>query len=227
MKTTFHPLIVFDMDGTLIDSLPDIGNSSRYLLQSYNLPSVNDETIRKMVGDGINILVKRLLTHAGDKAAFIDQGEATERFIAEYIPHSTQYSHPFDGAIPCLEEFKKQGWKIALCTNKITKAAVHILKQLKLDSYFDVVAGADSFAEKKPDPRHLEGIVRVEHADLMHTVMVGDHINDILVAQRAKIAGSIFARWGYGDDSVGKQATCQADSMEALPGIAQKIISGI
>ncbi|MDI2090322.1 HAD family hydrolase [Commensalibacter oyaizuii] len=222
MNAHSRPLIVFDMDGTLIDSLPDIADSSRYLLQSYQLPSVNDQTVRSMIGDGIKILVERLLNHAGNTT--IDLHEATQRFITYYVDHSTDYSHAFDGTIKCLEEFKKRDWLIALCTNKITSAADLILQQLQLGYYFDIIGGGDRFADKKPNACHLEGVINLLHADPAQTVMVGDHMNDILVAKHAKIAGSIYAAWGYGSSEIGKQATCTANSIIELPDLAEKII---
>ncbi|MDI2111705.1 HAD family hydrolase [Commensalibacter nepenthis] len=225
MNYSTNPVIVFDMDGTLIDSLPDLANSARYLMQSYQVPSVTDEDVRLMVGDGIKVLVERLLSHAGNTASKIDIQEATDRFIAYYVNHSTEYSKPFDGAVQTMEEFKKRGWKIALCTNKITSAAKLILEQLQIDHFFDAVGGGDLFADKKPHACHLEGIMRMLNADPTKTVMVGDHINDILVAKNAKIAGSIFAVWGYSKPELGQQATLVANRLLELPDVAEKVIS--
>lgn len=225
MNYDANPVIVFDMDGTLIDSLPDLANSARYLMQSYQLPSVTDQDVRLMIGDGIKVLVERLLAHAGNAASKIDIQEATDRFIAYYVEHSTDYSRPFEGAVQAMEEFKKRGWKIALCTNKITSAAKLILEQLKIDHFFDAVGGGDLFADKKPHACHLEGIMKMLNADPAKTVMVGDHINDILVAKNAKVAGSVYAAWGYGPAEIGKQATLVANTLLELPNVAEKIIS--
>lgn len=225
MSYISNPVIVFDMDGTLIDSLPDLANSARYLMKEYDLPSVTDKDVRLMIGDGIRVLVERLLAFAGDKASRIDFEEAVNRFIAYYMDHSTEYSKPFDGAVQAMEEFKKRGWKIALCTNKITKAAEQILIQLKIDHLFDAVGGGDLFADKKPHACHLEGIMKMLNADPAKTVMVGDHINDILVAENAKVAGSIYAAWGYGAEDVGKQATLVANTLIDLPNVVENIIA--
>lgn len=224
MKNTSSPLIVFDMDGTLIDSLPDINRSCQTLLQSYRLPSVTTDFIRSTLGDGIHATVERVLNHVGKAAASIDRKEAVQRFIADYTPHAADISKPFDGALTCLETFKKEGWKIALCTNKLTKAATNILDKLNLTAFFDAVGGGDRFANKKPDPSHLLGIINLLSSDPLKTVIVGDHLNDILVAKNAHIAGSIFAQWGYGKPEMGIDATRQAQSIRQIPSIAQEII---
>ncbi|CAI3933852.1 HAD family hydrolase [Commensalibacter communis] len=225
MNYSANPVIVFDMDGTLIDSLPDLSNSARYLMQSYQLPTVTDQDVRLMIGDGIKVLVERLLSHAGSSGDTINVQEATDRFITYYVEHSTDYSKPFDGAVQIMEEFQKHGWKIALCTNKITNAAELILKQLKIDHFFDAVGGGDLFEDKKPHACHLEGIMKMLNADPTKTVMVGDHINDILVAKNAKVAGSVFAAWGYSKAEVGEQATLVANTLLELPDSAKKIIT--
>lgn len=225
MNISYPRLIVFDMDGTLIDSLPDLANSSRYLLKSYNLPEVGDEIVRPMLGDGINRLVQRLLEQFGKQSQDIDLKEATDRFIADYVPHSVDYSKPFEGAIECLKQLKTDGWKIALCTNKITNAAIHILEKLHLDSYFDTVGGGDLFAACKPDPRHLEGIIKAIGTNAARTVMVGDHMNDIRVAENAHAAGSIFAAWGYCPAEIGKYASKIAYSMRDVPALANQLIN--
>lgn len=212
------------MDGTLMDSLPDIANSSRYLLKLYNLPSVDDRIVRSMIGDGIQLLVERLLDQAGTEAKFINRKEATDHFIEYYSDHSSDYTKPFENAEKCLENFKLHNWAIALCTNKITKVAKDILKHHHLDHFFDVVGGGDSFAHKKPHACHLEGIMKEINAKAARTVMVGDHLNDILVAKNAHIAGSIFALWGYGKLEIGDQATRVAKMITDLPKIAEDII---
>lgn len=224
MNYIANPLIVFDMDGTLIDSLPDLANSARYLMKEYDLPSVTDQDVRLMIGDGMKVLVERLFSFVGNKASTINFDEAMDRFIAYYMDHSTEYSKPFDGAMQAMEEFKKRGWKIALCTNKITKAAEQILVQLKIDHFFDAVGGGDLFADKKPHACHLEGIMKMVNADPTKTVMVGDHINDILVAKNAHIAGCIYAAWGYGKPELIQQATQSANSILELPDLAESIL---
>lgn len=224
MRPISAPLIVFDLDGTLIDSLPDIANSCRTLLKNYDLPLVTDHEVRAMIGDGIKVTVERLLNHIGKDAHSINREEALNFFIKDYFLHGADTSHPFTGAKECLEEFKQKGWKIAVCTNKLTEAAEIILKKFNLTSYFGIIAGGDRFANKKPDPCHIEGILHHLSADPSKTVMVGDHHNDIAVAHNAHLAGSIFAEWGYGNAEVGQEATFTANSLSQVPQLAEKII---
>ena len=219
-----YPLIVFDMDGTLIDSLPDIDRSCQTLLKSYGLPPINTQSVRSTLGDGIKVTVEKILDNAGKEASFIDRNEAIERFIKDYVPHAADLSKPFERAEEVLIKFKKNGWKIALCSNKITQAAKNILEKLNLQSYFDFIAGGDCFADKKPYPVHLLGIINYLQVLPTKTVMVGDHLNDIHVARNAHITGSIFAEWGYGDLCIGKEATMRARSIKDVPIIAEKMI---
>lgn len=213
------------MDGTLINSLPDIYNSCKRLLELYSLPPVSLQLVRSTLGDGIQVTVEKLLNHVGKPADSIDRKTAVNAFIKDYVPHSADNSQPFDGALTCLEIFRQRKWHIALCTNKITQAAENILDKLSLSKYFDMVAGGDRFAHKKPDPCHLQGIIDHLGCDSSQTIMVGDHLNDILVAKNARIAGSIFAQWGYGKPEMGSGATRQAQSIEQVPDIAQEILN--
>lgn len=218
------PLIVFDMDGTLIDSLPDIDRSCQNLLKSYGLPSIDTQFVRSTLGDGIKVTVEKILDHAGGKANNINRKEAIKKFIEDYVPHAADQSKPFKGTEDVLISFREMGWKIALCSNKITQAAEAILKKLNLQSYFDFVAGGDRFADKKPNPVHLHGIINHLHCSPLQTIMVGDHQNDILVAKNARIAGSIFAEWGYGNSDIRQNATVRARFITDVPFIAQQIL---
>ncbi|WP_239029763.1 HAD-IA family hydrolase [Novacetimonas pomaceti] len=216
-------LAVFDMDGTLIDSLPDLTACACRLLRHYGLPPVTPDTVRPMVGDGVGMLVRRLLAHAGEPARSIDADEAVSRYMADYTPHSTDLSHPFTGTRATLASLKGAGWKLAVCTNKPVAAARHILQVMELDQWFDAVGGGDSFAVRKPDPRHLLGTIEMAGGVPDRAIMVGDHHNDIAAAMGAHVRG-IFARWGYGAPDMEAGATVGADSISEIPHIARELI---
>ncbi|GBQ30361.1 HAD-IA family hydrolase [Gluconacetobacter azotocaptans] len=216
-------LAVFDMDGTLLDSLPDLAACADRLLTSYGLPGVTPDIVRPMVGDGVAALVRRLLAHAGDAAASIDPQQAAARYMADYTPRSTELSRPFPGTTYALETLKADGWMLAICTNKPVEAARRIVSALGLDGWFDAIGGGDSFPVRKPDPAHLLGTIGLAHGMPARAIMVGDHHNDILAATGAHV-GSVFARWGYGRPEMEAGATVGADAMVEIPHLAAQLV---
>ncbi|GCE88428.1 phosphoglycolate phosphatase [Komagataeibacter diospyri] len=224
MMNSFPPrLAVFDMDGTLIDSLPDLAACANRLLAHYGLPPIAVEQVRPMIGDGVAALVSRLLVHAGAAATGIDVTDATTRYMADYTPHSTDLSRPFPGTAGMLEDMQAAGWHMAVCTNKPVAAARHILQVLDLEKWFVAVGGGDSFSVRKPDPRHLLGTIEMAHGSPTRTIMTGDHHNDMATAIGAHVP-AIFARWGYGRPEMEAGATVGADSISEIPHLAAELV---
>ncbi|MBB2198203.1 MAG: phosphoglycolate phosphatase [Gluconacetobacter sp.] len=216
-------LAVFDMDGTLLDSLPDLAASADRMLQSYGLPGIAPDLVRAMVGDGVAALVRRLLVHAGEAATPIDAVEAVQRYMADYTPRSTEQSRLFPGTDYALKTLRAQGWRLAVCTNKPVAAATRIIDALGLEGVFDAIGGGDSFSARKPDPIHLLGTIQQAHGLPLRSVMVGDHHNDIAAAKGAGVR-AIFARWGYGRPEMEAGATAGGDSMTEIPHLAGELI---
>ncbi|KAB8123235.1 phosphoglycolate phosphatase [Komagataeibacter medellinensis] len=224
MMTASPPrLAVFDMDGTLIDSLPDLAACASRLLVHYSLPPITPDLVRPMIGDGVAVLVRRLLAHAGPSAAGIDATEATTRYMADYTPHSTDLSRPFPGTEAVLESLRADGWHMAVCTNKPVAAARHILQVLDLEKWFVAVGGGDSFSARKPDPCHLLGTIELAGGDPRRAIMTGDHRNDVACAMAAHIP-AIFARWGYGRPEMEAGATVGTDSIAEVARLAGELI---
>ncbi|MCP1221168.1 HAD-IA family hydrolase [Acetobacter orientalis] len=222
-------LAVFDMDGTLLDSLPDLAESGRALLASYNLPSVTDTQVRGMIGNGVPLLVERLLAAAATQGAKqqveqIDHAEACHRFMALYTPRATQLSRLFPGTEEALHTMRAQGWRLAVCTNKPEVAALAILERFNLFPLFACVGGGDSFVARKPDPRHLLGTIEKAQSTPEHTVMIGDMAPDLLAAQGAGCP-ALFAAWGYGDPTLADLAQAQAVSMTEVPDCAARLLA--
>ncbi|MGS0648822.1 phosphoglycolate phosphatase [Komagataeibacter melomenusus] len=215
-------LAVFDMDGTLIDSLPDLAACADWLLAQYNLPGITPEAVRPMIGDGVAMLVSRLLDHAGPAATSIDRAEATARYMAHYTPHSTDHSRPFPGTVAALAALHAAGWRMAVCTNKPVAAARHILEVMDLEKWFVTVGGGDSFGVRKPDPRHLLGTIEQAGSTPARALMIGDHHNDVACATGAHVP-VIFARWGYGRPEMEAGATVGADSIAEVPHLAGEL----
>ncbi|WP_240386504.1 HAD family hydrolase [Asaia bogorensis] len=206
---------VFDLDGTLIDSLPDLAESGMELLKSYDLHPPSMEAVRSMIGDGANRLVDRLLIYGGDEKR-IDRDEATKRFLEIYEPRSTSKTRLFPDTQETLTTLRERGIACVICTNKPIKAAQNIIETLGIASLIDAIGGGDSFATRKPDPEHIRNTVRLIHAEPARGIMIGDHQNDIMAAMGVPMP-SLFASWGYGDRSMSAHATAIAGCVAELP----------
>lgn len=206
---------VFDLDGTLIDSLPDLAESGIALLETYGLPQPDEAAIRSMIGDGARKLVDRLLISGGDKDS-IDRDEATRRFLDIYEPRATEKTRPFPNVEATLTLLRKRGIPCVICTNKPLQAAQAIIDKLGLSPLIDAIGGGDSFPVRKPDPDHIRKTMRLIGAEPMRGIMIGDHRNDIQAASGVPMP-SLFASWGYGDRSMSAHAGAIAGSVAELP----------
>ncbi len=216
---TAPPLLVFDLDGTLIDSLPDLAAALNRLLAARSLPELTPAEVAPMVGDGTKKLVERAFAARGRAAEAADH----DAFVADYTAHATVATRPFPGVEETLAALRDAGWRFAICTNKTVAATTIVLRALDLAHWFVAVGGGDSFAAHKPDPRHLRGTIEMAGADAGRTVMVGDHKNDIAVAKACGVA-SIFAAWGYGNAATADGATAVARRFEELVTIAPSLL---
>jgi phosphoglycolate phosphatase len=205
--------IVFDLDGTLIDSLPDIAASVNLALARHGFPPLPPLQIETMIGDGAKMLLIRAFAASG--------GEMTEAdlnvFIEHYTAHATDATTPYPGMVETLQTLHQAGHQLGVCTNKPAIAAREILVQLDLAKFFANVTGGDTTPYKKPDPRHLAATLAALGDG--PAVMIGDHYNDIAAAAGCAIP-AIFAAWGYGHADSPHIAQTAAD----LPGIIRDLL---
>jgi phosphoglycolate phosphatase len=178
--------VAFDLDGTLVETLPDLHESANRMLAQLGRPPVAESVVRAYIGDGVDRLVKRLLTGTTggepDAASFEN---AARDFRSHYAAVLTRASHPFAGAISTLEILRGRGFKLACVTNKPARFTEPLLQGLALTGYLDLVLSGDSLARKKPDPlplTHVAGAFGVEPAQLL---MVGDSPVDTEAARAA------------------------------------------
>lgn len=183
--------VVFDLDGTLIDSDGDIRAALNRTLAAQGLESLSHEAVKSMIGDGAKVLVERGFAARGKTAA----PEHLAAFLADYEANSAVETVPFPGIEAALAALQEAGHQLAVCTNKPAAAAQRILAALGIADYFDVVTGGDSTPWRKPDPRHLGATL--DALGTRDAVMIGDHENDMAAARGIPIPG-IFAAWGYG-----------------------------
>ncbi|MFT8550004.1 HAD hydrolase-like protein [Acetobacter okinawensis] len=225
-------LAVFDMDGTLLDSLPDLAECCREILAQCGLPLLSDAQVRTMIGNGVQVLVERALKaslaqkekESGVASSLpMSSEEAVSRFMAAYTPRATRLSRLFVGAEDALRSLHAQNWKLAVCTNKPEKAARRILSDFNLGSLFAAVGGGDSFVARKPDARHLLGTITQAGGIAARSVMVGDMSPDYLAAEGAECP-FVFARWGYGPTELAARATADAAAMRDIPALLERIM---
>ena len=196
--------VVFDLDGTLVDSVPDLASALNRLMQSRGLSSFDHPAVTAMVGDGAKALLDRAFAARGmaaDRTALAD-------FLADYTKNAAVLTRPYPGVVDTLEALRDDGWLMAVCTNKPEAPARRLLEALELMPFFASVGGGDSFPVRKPDPGHLAATLAAVGGDPKRTVMVGDHHNDIH-AGRGVGARTIWAEWGYGRDVAGADATAR------------------
>jgi phosphoglycolate phosphatase len=192
------PLVIFDLDGTLIDTAPDLIDSLNYTIEAVGMEPVTFDDVTFLVGQGVKVMITRAfeLRHK----PLDDQTFATlfDRFMGHYAAHMPGRSRPYPGAEACLSALTGAGFSLAICTNKAEELARPLIEKLGLLDRFPTITGGNTFAVRKPDAGHIFGTIDKAGASKSATVMVGDSVNDILAAKNAGIP-SIAVRFGYSD----------------------------
>jgi len=190
------PIIVFDLDGTLVDTAPDLVDTLNMLLVREGLPAVRYETARKLIGGGARAMIARGLEAEGRLAAPTDLERLVADFLAYYSEHLADRSQAFPGLIDALDALETEGFRFAVCTNKFEHLAIRLLEALKLSSRFAAICGPDTFGIPKPDPEVLRKTIAAAGGDPLRAVMVGDSITDIRTAHAAAVP-VIAVDFGY------------------------------
>ena len=188
--------IVFDLDGTLVDTAPDLINALNYILVREGMPPVPLHSARTMIGAGARRLLERGLELDGRVIELEDINRLTADFIDYYAAHIADASRPFEGLESALDDLAARGYRFAVCTNKLEWLSKLLLDRLGLSARFSAICGADTFGISKPDPAILRQTVARAGGELSSTVMVGDAGPDIGVARRAGVP-VIGVAFGY------------------------------
>ena len=193
-----NPTIVFDLDGTLVDTAPDLISALNFVLDREGLPPVPLASARNLIGAGARRLIERGLEAEGRAMTVKDIDRMTADFIDYYAEHIADASRPFEGLESALDDLSARGFLLAVCTNKLEWLSKRLLDQLGLSSRFSAICGADTFGISKPDPAILQQTILRAGGQLSSAIMVGDAGPDIGVARRAGIP-VIGVEFGYTD----------------------------
>ena len=190
------PLVVFDLDGTLIDTAPDLVDTLNIILAGEGLPAVPFAHARNMIGGGARMLIERGLAADGRASGRDEVDRLYRDFVAHYGEHIADRSRPFPGLEAALDQLAGAGWRFAVCTNKLEGLSLRLLDALGLSGRFDAICGQDTFGVQKPHPDILLHTIRRAGGVPERAIMVGDSINDIDVARAAKVP-VIAVAFGY------------------------------
>ena len=188
-------LVVFDLDGTLVDSHRDLADAANAMLLEFGATPLAAEEITAMVGDGAAMLVRRVLKRGGLVAT--DARHALERFLVHYDERLLATTKPYDGMEETLRALRAEGRQLAVLTNKPHRASVRILEGLDLLALFSDVVGGDTAYGRKPDPAGLLAVVSNANTTPGETLFVGDSAVDLATARAAGTA-ICLARYGFG-----------------------------
>ena len=214
-------LLVFDLDGTLIDSAPDLRAALNEMLRERGRAPLSLAQVRQMIGDGAAALVARALAASGaDPAAAAD---ALPRFLQLYEADAVRLTRPYPGVPETLAALRRRGYRTAICTNKPQHATHTVLEGLGLLALFDGIAGGDRFAVKKPDPGHLLGLIGALGGAPDRAVMIGDGENDAAAAHGAGVP-LVLMRYGYARvDPASLAADALLDRFDDLPAALDRL----
>jgi phosphoglycolate phosphatase len=180
--------VVFDLDGTLIDSAPDICASVNKMLASEGITPLDLATVTSFIGEGLPKLVERVILHVDMPLA--RHQDLTAKTLAIYNETPSDLTQPYDGVRACLDLLKFEGYRLAICTNKPFAITNNVLRELDFLPYFDTIVGADTLAVKKPNPAPLHYCIKELGAD--QTLYVGDSEIDYKTAINAHIPFALF-----------------------------------
>ena len=203
MKQKFT--ILFDLDGTLVDTAPDLMHAHNHVMKKFGYPTRSLADLKSSVGKGAGAMIGRSIwSQAKKELTTINEkikNKMTDEFISFYGNNILNESKLLNGVQEFLEWCKKEKISMAVCTNKTEHLAVDLLKKIGIHDYFEFIAGYNTFDYCKPDPRHLTTVVEILDGDLKKTIMIGDSETDANAAKAAEIP-MILLEDGYTEKNI-------------------------
>jgi phosphoglycolate phosphatase len=219
------PLVVFDLDGTLADTAPDLTATLNVILSGEGLPAVPLTEARQMIGHGARVMLERGLEAGGREVTPDRLDELYRRFLVHYADHLCVESELFPGVVEALDRLEEQGFRFAVCTNKVEAHSAKLLEALGIAQRFAAICGRDTFPYVKPDPRHLTLTIAKAGGHVAEAVMIGDSRTDIVTAQAAGVP-VVAVPFGYTDVPVESLAPdLIIDHFDELPAAVARILA--
>ena len=184
--------IILDLDGTLVETAPDLINAHNHVMAKYGFEAKKSEDIKKLVGKGANSLITRSVWgQAQENFRKIDDASLKKEMVGEFLNYYTKNicveSKIVNGAEQFLKWCKEKNISLGICTNKQDYLSVDLLKKLKIYHYFEYIAGSNTFNYCKPDPRHLTDVIEIMQGDIKKSIMIGDSETDAETARSADV----------------------------------------
>jgi phosphoglycolate phosphatase len=202
--------VMIDLDGTLLDTVPDIATAAERMLSALNLPPRSPEEIRSFIGQGIPNLVARCLHGRAVRArAEAMQAEALALFQDFYFEESGRRTAVYPGVLDGLERMRAMRLRLACVTNKVARFTVPLLEHMGLAGYFELVVSGDTLARKKPDPMQLAHVCAEFALAPAAALLIGDSVNDALAA-RAAGCPVLCVSYGYNEGGEVHNLDCDA-----------------
>jgi phosphoglycolate phosphatase len=190
------PTLIFDLDGTLVDTAPDLLNAANAVLAARGRPAIDPATLHHMVGFGAKSLITQAFAATGGEPCPDDMPALVELFLDHYGAHLADHSRPFDGVAETLDGLKQKGAILGVLTNKPHAMAGPLLDSLGLAPFFTAIYGAGFKSYVKPDPRIFHDVVEASGGAMDHAVMIGDSVTDLHTARAARVP-CILMSYGY------------------------------
>ncbi len=215
--------VVFDLDGTLVDTAADLASATNKLLAAEGLQPIPVTKMRTLISYGARHMIERGFAERGVRKSEAEVDALLTSFLADYGRNIAVESRPFPGAMEVLGRLTQSGHRLAVCTNKREQLARRLLAELKMDGLFHAVTGRDTLPVHKPDPGHLIGTVILADGDLGRAVMIGDSDVDILTAKSAGLP-SVGVSFGYSREPIATfKPTVVIDHFDALDAVLDNI----
>lgn len=217
--------VLYDLDGTLIDSARDMQEAVSRVLADHGLPPVTEDDVRIFMGQGSKVTMGKAFAKYGktlDEAAL---GAVTREFVRHYEADPVSHTVAFDGVADVVARFDRLGLKQGVCTNKFERPSRIILEHLKLMPPITDLAGADTFPVRKPDPRHILMLLERMGSSASRAVMIGDSIHDVEAAHAAGVP-AVLVSWGYTArpaSELGAEAVIER--FDALPQALEQLVT--